>query len=59
MFEKCFRGVAENYRTEKLEAFRGILVNSAIGFNASQEEREYFVNLVKPTLCRIYTSNHR
>ena len=46
MFEKCFRGVAENYQTDKLEAFRGILVNSAIGFNASQEEREYFVNLV-------------
>jgi hypothetical protein len=46
MFEKCFRGVAENYQAEKLEAFRGILVNSAIGFNASQAERECFVNLI-------------
>ena len=46
MFEKCFRGVSENYQTEKLDAFRGILVNSAAGFNASQEEREYFVNLI-------------
>lgn len=46
MFEKCFRGVSENYQAEKLEAFRGMLVNSAIGFDASDEEREYFLNMV-------------
>lgn len=45
MFEKCFRGVAENPQTEKLEAFRGILVNSALPSNLSEEEKEYFVNL--------------
>jgi hypothetical protein len=40
---------AKQKRLEKFTkqiAFRGVLVNSAIGFNASQEEREYFVNLI-------------
>jgi hypothetical protein len=46
MFENCFRGVAENYQNEKLDAFRGILINSAIGVNLSEDEREYFLNLV-------------
>jgi hypothetical protein len=45
MFEKCFRGVAENPQREKIEAFRGILVNSAIRGALSEEEKEYFVNL--------------
>ena len=46
LFEKCFRGVAENYQEEKLEAFRGILLNAAIGSDLSAEEKEYFLNLV-------------
>ena len=46
LFEKCFRGVAENYQAERLEAFRGILVNSAIGTDLSDDEKEYFLNLV-------------
>ena len=46
LFEKCFRGVAENYQSEKLEAFRGILVNAAIGTNVSDDEAEYFLSLV-------------
>jgi hypothetical protein len=46
MFEKCFRGVAENPQQEKIDAFRGILVNSAIRKDYSEEEKEYFVNLV-------------
>jgi hypothetical protein len=46
MFEKCFRGVAENPQREKIEAFRGILINSAIRKDYSEEEKEYFVNLV-------------
>ena len=46
LFENCFRGVAENYQNEKLEAFRGILINSAIGVNLSEDEKEYFLNLV-------------
>ncbi|MBW2630582.1 MAG: hypothetical protein JRC90_02265 [Deltaproteobacteria bacterium] len=46
IFEKCFRGVAENYQSEKLESFRNILVNSAIGTNLSEDEKEFFLNLV-------------
>lgn len=47
LFEKCFRGVAENYQSEKLDAFRNILVNSAIGSTTvSENEKEFFLNLV-------------
>ncbi|MFC1572819.1 hypothetical protein ACFL6M_04390 [Candidatus Eisenbacteria bacterium] len=46
LFEKCFRGVAENYQKEKLTAFRAVLLNSAIGTNHSSDEEEYFLNLV-------------
>jgi hypothetical protein len=46
LFEKCFRGVAENYQSEKLESFRNILVNSAIGVDLSEDEKEFFLNLV-------------
>jgi hypothetical protein len=45
MFEKCFRGAAENPQQEKLDAFRGILVNSAIRQDLSEEEKEYFLNM--------------
>jgi len=46
IFEKCFKGVAENYQTEKLEAFKGILLNTAIGSNFTEDEKEFFLNLV-------------
>jgi hypothetical protein len=46
MFEKCFRGAAENPQREKIEAFRGILVNAAIRTDLAEEEKEYFLNLV-------------
>jgi len=46
VFEKCFRGAAENHQQEKLDAFRGILVNSAIGADVGSEERDYFLGLV-------------
>ena len=46
VFEKCFRGAAENYQAEKLDSFRGILVNSALGNASSESEKEYFLNLV-------------
>ena len=46
IFEKCFRGVAENYQVEKLESFRGILLNTAIGTRLSEDEKEFFLNLV-------------
>ena len=46
IFERCMRGVAENPQMEKIEAFRGILVNSTIPSNLSEDEKEYFINLV-------------
>jgi len=46
IFEKCFRGVADHYQAEKIEAFRGILLNSAIDADLNNEEKEYFLNLV-------------
>jgi hypothetical protein len=45
IFERSFRGAAENYQREKLEAFRGILVNSVIRTDIEQEEKEYFLVL--------------
>ena len=45
-FEKCFRGAAENYQREKLEVFRGILINSALGSDLQENEKEYLLNLV-------------
>ena len=46
LFEKSFRGVAENPQPEKINAFRGILINSAVRDDYSEEEKEYFMNLV-------------
>ncbi len=46
LFEKSFRGVAENYQEEKLDAFRAVLVNSAIGADFAEDENEFFLNLV-------------
>jgi len=46
IFEKCFRGAAENHQKEKLDSFRGILINSAVGSNVKEEEKEYYLNLV-------------
>jgi hypothetical protein len=45
MFERCFRATAENPQKEKLDAFRGILINSAISRDLTGEEKEYFLNL--------------
>lgn len=46
LFEKCFRGVAENPQKEKISSFRGILINSAVRKDYSEEEKEYFLTLV-------------
>lgn len=46
IFERSFRGAAENYQREKLDAFRGILVNAAVRNDVKQEEKEYFLVLV-------------
>ena len=46
VFEECFRGAAENYQKEKLDSFRGILVNSAIGLQVEESEKDYYMTLV-------------
>jgi hypothetical protein len=46
VFEECFRGAAENYQKEKLDSFRGILVNSAIGIRVEESENDYYISLV-------------
>lgn len=43
IFEQSFKGAAEHYQREKLEAFRGILVNAAVRHDVSQEEKEHFL----------------
>ena len=45
IFERSFKGAAEHYQREKLEAFRGILVNAAIRSDVAQEEKEHFLVL--------------
>lgn len=46
IFEECYRGASQNYQSEKLGAFRAILVNSATSDDLSSAEQEYFVSLV-------------
>lgn len=46
MFEQSFRGVAQNYQEEKIDAFRAILLNSAIRKDVLQEEKEFFLSMV-------------
>lgn len=45
IFEQSFKGAAEHYQREKLEAFRGILVNAAVRKDVTQEEKEHFLAL--------------
>lgn len=46
IFEKCFKGGVENYQKEKIIAFKAILINSLIDFGTTQNEKEYYLNLV-------------
>lgn len=45
IFERSFKGAAEHYQREKLDAFRAILVNSAVRSDVAQEEKEHFLVL--------------
>ena len=45
MFESSFRKASENYQKVKLDAFRGIIINSAIRKDITNDEKEYFLNL--------------
>lgn len=53
LFEQCFRGVAEDYQQEKLQSFRGILINSPMHKDIGQEEKEYFLSLIN-TLTSVH-----
>jgi len=46
ILESCYKGVSENYQKIKIESFRGILINSTLGHNATTDEKEYFLGLV-------------
>jgi hypothetical protein len=46
IFEQCLKGAADNYQKERLEAFRGILVHSAMATDVTEDEKQYFLNLV-------------
>jgi len=44
--EQCLKGVAENPKREKMEAFRGILTNSLSNRSSLESiEREFFIHL--------------
>jgi len=45
ILQKTFRGVAENYQKEKLDALRAVLVNSCIIHQADEELKEYLVTI--------------
>ncbi len=46
IFERCFKGAVENYQKEKILAFKAVLINSLIDFDLTQNEKEYYLNLV-------------
>lgn len=46
LFQKAWRVAIEQYQEEKIEGFRAILLNSAIGKQATAEERELFINIL-------------
>lgn len=45
IFESCFQKVANNPKQQKIDSFRGILLNSTINRNIGEDEKEYFINL--------------
>ena len=47
IFEKCFKGAVENYQKEKIIAYKAILINSLTDYDVSQNEKEYYLNLVE------------
>lgn len=46
LFQKAWRAAIEQYHEEKIEGFRAILLNSAVGKQATAEERELFINIL-------------
>jgi len=46
LFKKAWRVAVEYYQEEKIEGFRAILLNSAIGKEASADDRDLFINIL-------------
>lgn len=46
LFQKAWRAAIEQYQEDKIEGFRAILLNSAVGKQATAEERELFINIL-------------
>ena len=46
LFQKAWRAAIEQYQEEKIEGFRAILLNSAIGKQATVEEKELFISIL-------------
>lgn len=46
LFQKAWRAAIEQYQEEKIEGFRAILLNSAIGKQATPEEKELYINIL-------------
>lgn len=46
IFEKCFKGAMDNYQTEKINAFRAVLINSLRKKQLTQNEKEFFLSLI-------------
>lgn len=47
LFEQTFQNVIKNYKKEKLDAFKAILVNCCTSSKLRNSEKEYFVSLVE------------
>ena len=46
IFEECLRGAARHHQKEKIDCYKAILVNAALPSTLSDDEQEYFLNLV-------------
>lgn len=46
LFQKAWRVAVEHYQSEKIAGFRAILLNSAIGKNATADDRDLFINIL-------------
>nr|MBU1328984.1 hypothetical protein [Candidatus Omnitrophota bacterium] len=46
LFQKAWRVAVEHYQNEKVEGFRAILINSAIGKEATADDKDLFINIL-------------
>lgn len=46
IFEQCLRGVAQHPQQEKIDCYKAILINAAMPSNVTDDEQDYYLNLV-------------